>query len=138
MCRMREKARKKEVNWSRLFWAIMFVLIEFGLQLQFFSKDVGISNRGIAFGLGVIWNKTVAGLGIVVMLIVFRWILSGGRGWFFLWTGGLANLLTRFVLGSVRDYINLLGILWVNLADILISIGVMLILVSGKKDSDPV
>lgn len=112
---------------------LMFGLLEFGLQLLFWRLGWGVLNRGISFGLGLagIWWW----LGVVVMLLVtVKTKFASSRGKELIWAGGLANSLSRFVLGGAFDYIKL-GVvgLWFNLADVMMCCGLGLIIWKSKS-----
>lgn len=44
--------------------------------------------------------------------------------------GGMSNVFDRFAHGGVIDYVEILGLVTINLADIMILIGLILILIN--------
>lgn len=109
---------------------LWFGLAEFGVQVLFWSLGWGVFNKGVSFGLEVwgIWWW----IGVLVMLLATFKMKSAGRE--LIWAGGLANGLSRLVLGGVVDYIKLgvLG-LWFNLADMMICCGLTLTIWKSKS-----
>jgi signal peptidase II len=51
------------------------------------------------------------------------------RALIFIIIGAVSNLIDRLIYGAVLDYITLFGIAFINLADLLIFIGILRILV---------
>jgi len=68
----------------------------------------------------------------VFTIAYFKFIkrsLVGDIGLGLLVIGALVNLLERYFLGCVNDYINFFGLFHCNLADLLVSAGIILILI---------
>lgn len=85
-----------------------------------------MSNQGVAFGIGL--SSWLVWVGILI-LVTIVWIKSRQIEWGWLFVGGLANLLDRFVWGAVTDWIKMPGLdLWFNLADVYINIGIAWVL----------
>lgn len=73
-------------------------------------------------------------LGVLIVLFGF-WIWksrfgiwNSPQGFFPILLGGLSNVLDRFAYGGVIDYVNIVGLATLNLADILILSGILLII----------
>jgi signal peptidase II len=99
-----------------------------------------VRNEGVAFGLGgdisaVLIGATIALLVGLLVLLAFR----GGSGWLvwlpaaLLLGGALGNLADRVRDGAVTDFIDLP--LWptFNLADVAITVGVLLLLLDVER-----
>ena len=102
-----------------------------------------VSNKGFVFGLfqhseGIL--KTISYYGIPLLIIgLLFWTLFkvrdtlSGLGLALILGGGMGNLLDRFLLGSVRDFIDFHIGDWhypaFNVADICVSLGILLLLV---------
>lgn len=89
------------------------------------------------------WLLTV---GVAVLLIVVavlaiwqRWEGASLAGATLMWAGGVSNLIDRVVHGHVVDFINLgIGSLRTgifNIADVAVSLGAVLIVFDGRRDS---
>jgi signal peptidase II len=99
-----------------------------------------VRNKGVAFGLGGDISAALIGATIVVLvgLLVFL-ALRGGEGWLvwlpaaLLLGGALGNLADRVRDGAVTDFIDLP--LWptFNLADVAITVGVLLLLLDVER-----
>ena len=106
-----------------------------------------VSNKGFVFGLfqhseGIL--KTISYYGIPLLIIgLLFWTLFkvrdtlSGLGLALILGGGMGNLLDRFLLGGVRDFIDFHIGNWhyptFNVADICVSLGIFLLLVEYLK-----
>ncbi len=111
--------RKKDW-WCLSVGGVVFILDRF-LKSQFLSQDL---NRVISFSLPYP-SYLLNGSLVVVWLIIFLFFYrrpEAAKGAILI--GGLSNILDRFMWGGVVDYIRL-GIINLNLADLLISGGVL-------------
>jgi signal peptidase II len=107
--------------------------------LPFFAFE-NVRNKGVAFGLGSDISAVLIGATIVVLvgLLVFL-AVRGGEGWLvwlpaaLLLGGALGNLADRVRDGAVIDFIDLP--LWptFNLADVAITVGVLLLLLDVER-----
>jgi signal peptidase II len=99
-----------------------------------------VRNEGIAFGIGGDISAVIIGATIVLLLgfLVFL-AFRGGTGWL-VWLpaalligGALGNLADRVRDGAVIDFINVP--LWptFNLADVAITVGVLLLLIDVER-----
>ena len=81
--------------------------------------DYAVINQGYAFGIkmGTEW------IFWLVVSIVFVWLYRQ-KMWLIL-AGGVANVVSRIVWGGVVDYWNLYGLFSNNLADWMITIGLV-------------
>jgi signal peptidase II len=102
-----------------------------------------VRNKGVAFGLGGDISAALIGVTIVLLvgLLVFL-ALRGGSGWLvwlpaaLLLGGALGNLADRVREGAVIDFIDLP--LWptFNLADLAITVGVLLLLLDVERSDN--
>jgi len=114
-------------------------LVDVFLQLSFYKSGLGNPNRGISFGVGQNIFPSYSYLFIVLGLVIS--LLFAKRlsvRWWLIIVGGSANGLVRMSLGYVWDYIhwNLGFQLWLNIADILISLGVVTLLLEFNNNKD--
>ncbi len=104
-----------------------------------------VRNEGVAFGLGGDISAGLIGVTLIVLvgLLVFL-AMRGGGGWgvwlpaALLLGGALGNLADRVRDGAVIDFIDLP--LWptFNLADVAITVGVLLLLLDvGRSEKGP-
>lgn len=94
-----------------------------------------INNRGVAWGWGV--ELPVKFLGLSLLIVTFFMFRKSDWGQLVIW-GGLSNLIDRFRVGAVIDYLNFFWWFKYNLADGLIVLGAMGVLynlVYGNKKS---
>ena len=90
-------------------------------------------NKGISLGVYFTGVNLIVGffLGLVVyqLLKKFDWKL------WFIFTGGLINTIERLYFGYVSDYFNF-RVVYNNLPDLLIFIGVIWFFIDGTKDKN--
>ncbi len=123
-------------------WLWMVFLVDILLQGYFRRLGYGTMNRGISFGW---WPGISLLVTLGVYLVFFGWAILGLRkgdrpiAWLAMVLGGLGNLLQRLWLGSVWDYLYfpVLGF-WFNLADALISFGVISYILEGDGNPDTI
>jgi len=110
------------------------------IELLPFLHLENVRNEGVAFGLG--GNISAALIGVTILLLVGLLVflaLRGGSGWSvwlpaaLLLGGALGNLADRVRDGAVTDFIDLP--LWptFNLADVAITLGVLLLLLDVER-----
>lgn len=123
--------------------AIVFVaILDFLLQTLFRSKNIGIPNRGVSFGLasglGILISTVTYGF-FVVWYLFIKW--TRNKDYFFLFLlflGGGVNIVCRLIWGSVWDYICFPFLPFCfNLSDVLISLGVVsyILGINGNRSS---
>lgn len=87
-------------------------------------------NPGIAFGIG---EETGGKIAALIALIIIFFLLVQAKvnklkiGFFLVFAGGLANFVDRVHWGCVRDFISIFIFPSFNLADVVISLGLVLI-----------
>lgn len=116
---------------NKLF--VCFVVIsEVLLQLLFKRRGFGIPNGGVSFGLA----SGVPMIFLIFGLILFLLVSYQKRSelwWSLMFSGGLANLISRFLFGGgVWDYIRVVN-LWFNGADLMISTGILIMLYENRN-----
>jgi signal peptidase II len=102
-----------------------------------------VRNKGVAFGLGGDISAALIGVTIVLLVGVLVFLaFRGGSGWL-VWLpaalligGALGNLADRVRDGAVIDFIDLP--LWptFNLADVAITLGVLLLLLDVERSEN--
>lgn len=121
---------------KKVWFIAVFSMVVLEQMIKWWQQNQGsfILNQGVAWGLdlGVDWQGL--GLGILLGLILLLiWQLG------FCWqsslvvAGGLSNWLDRVRLGGVVDYITIGNFPSFNLADVLITSGVGLLLIKKIK-----
>lgn len=127
---LREESREvsKEVVSRSVFGKLVLfgglAFLEVMVQDVFREKGVGMMNQGVAFGIqfGGVFLVVV---GLWFLLSLYLFIGMKFSGWWLLWTGGGANILSRLFFGGVWDYILVVPGLWFNGADVMIVVGVI-------------
>lgn len=126
--------KKKNLNiWFFLVVGLIFKLVHNWLCL---NGEV-VENYGISFGIR---GRYFVWLEIFFLLFFIIFICKKKNGYWgvkWLFIGGLINLSDRIFLGYVRDYWKF-GLVYNNLADWLIGIGVVFLLFNlyGKQDTN--
>jgi signal peptidase II len=101
-----------------------------------------VRNEGVAFGLGGNISAGLIGVTIVLLVVLLVVLAGRGRGGWQVWLpaalllgGALGNLADRVRDGAVIDFIDLP--LWptFNLADLAITVGVLLLLLDVERSS---
>ena len=106
-------------------WVVLLV-IDLVSKWWVRSRGEFVANQGIAFG--VEFSSWFVWVGILV-LVYIMWVRIKSVEWGWLFVGGLANLMDRFLWGSVMDWIRIPGIeMWFNLADLYINVGIAWVL----------
>jgi signal peptidase II len=99
-----------------------------------------VRNKGVAFGLGGDISAALIGATIVVLVGLLVFLAVRGEGGWLVWLpaalllgGALGNLADRVRDGAVTDFIDLP--LWptFNLADVAITVGVLLLLLDVER-----
>ncbi len=111
--------RKEDWRWLG-GWGVVFVVDRF-LKSQFLA--VGL-NRVISFSLpypSYLLNGSLLIVWLIIFLLFYHRPEAAEGA---ILVGGLSNILDRFIWGGVVDYIRL-GFINLNLADLLISGGVL-------------
>jgi len=116
---------------QKLVFVFLFVLIEWLIQSRTRLSGWGSANSGFSFGLGQNLLPGASYLVLAGLLLVWLlWRKIDQVGWWLIVAGGIANGISRLIWGQVWDYFhwNSLFSLWFNLADISITLGVILAL----------
>lgn len=118
------------LNFQFKIFVLGVLFLDLLLQTIFRYSNFGLANRGVSLGLGQGWGNifSITAFGIVcIYLFRFRLIGRNGRRCFILlFLGGIGNMVSRLIWGSVWDYICLSFLPFCfNLSDVLISFGVV-------------
>jgi lipoprotein signal peptidase len=124
------------------FWGFLILGLDLFLQMFFRDKNFGLENRGVSFGLAPEMGKIIAlvAFGFFVGWYLYERIVLKRNRWplYLMALGGVSNIVSRLVWGSVWDYICLPFLPFCfNLADVLISMGVVsyILGVNGNRNS---
>ncbi len=102
-------------------WLVGLVVIDEISKILARQSGNFVTNGGVGWGIGL----GGMGLWLVLGVVVVGLIKFADKWWEkLLLAGGIANLIDRLGNGAVTDFINLRG-LWINLADIMISVAVV-------------
>jgi signal peptidase II len=105
------------------------------IELLPFLNIQDVRNKGVAFGLGGDISAALIGVTIVLLVGLLVFLAARGEGGWLVWLpaalllgGALGNLADRVRDGAVIDFIDLP--LWptFNLADVAITVGVLMLL----------
>lgn len=129
---------------QKVFWIILLAAFFLGLNFWLRSWIIGlesltaICNSGWPFGISITLPKwfSFIGFGIVVFLIAGWWekgSLASEWPWILTISGGTSNLLERVLFGCIMDYVALPYFPVFNVADVLLTIGVIGILIKNVK-----
>ena len=125
--------------------ALVTSLIDPGDRVEVlpFLAFENVRNQGVAFGLG--GNISAALIGVTIVLLVGLLVFlafRGGSGWR-VWLpaalvlgGALGNLADRVRDGAVTDFIDLPVWPTFNLADVAITLGVLLLLLDVERSGN--
>jgi len=88
-----------------------------------------INNTGVVLGLKIepIILNTLLIVAVLLLYLVFKRFKLKDLGFNLIILGCLMNLSDRLIWGGVIDYINIFNILAINLADVIIMIGIITI-----------
>ena len=120
--------------WKLLgFWIITLILSQF---MRILFAKATVFNLGLAFGV-MIPNQLIIPVMVLFLLLILIWYfktlpksLYEIAGFGMILGGGTSNLLERFMFaGKVADYWPLFNISTINLADVFIGLGILIMLV---------
>lgn len=111
-----------------------YVIFERGLEVPFIHPVI---NGFGAWSLPIATRILVAASIIITILLVvlYRKNYMSHRSFIFLFSGALGNLYDRLIFEGVRDRIQIGEFPVFNIADILITIGVLLLIMEYRKQS---
>lgn len=121
---------------------ILFTVFFLGFNFWLRSWIIGLEdfvttcNYGWPFGVPLPSWFTLIGLGIGIFLIIEWWkekSLIQELPWILIISGGAGNLLERWLFGCIMDYIALPFFPVFNIADVLLTIGVIMVLIENAK-----
>lgn len=140
---------------TALFCAVFLVIVDrflkslFQLYWQEYPQEIFnwlqigfYKNQLIAFSLNTIINPLFFIVPIVILLLVYFFYelknqrLHEAAGLIFIIAGAMSNLYDRLLYGYVIDYIDLNYFTVFNLADMMISGGVVFLIILQKRSRD--
>ena len=119
-----------------LFWSLALLVLAVSWLIRFWFVAEGVWNPGVGFGLPLpIWATYCLSAVFLVILMVWGHTRKSsslfGAGCAIAFGGGLANLIDRLLHdGRVLDYIPFLNRGYFNLADVAVSVGLGLVVIS--------
>ncbi|WP_026291292.1 signal peptidase II [Coprothermobacter platensis] len=112
----------------RYNWLILGI---YGLVVDRISKSAilyaaspYVLNQGVSFGVSFGQGTTIL---VIFAVILLLWVALSEKK--YLWLslfGALGNVLDRFIYGGVIDFIHMGSFPWFNVADFLITLGLVL------------
>ena len=146
----RKEQEKKGVSLTKkkrnlfLGGALLLGLTDLVVQIWLLSRGLSSKNQGFGWGLpfSLGWQGELRwlliGAGVLGLIGMGYWyklsVRSGERqGLLMVMTGGVVNLIMRLIWGEVVDYLCVAGLCF-NLADILITGGVLLVIKDTWKE----
>ena len=131
--------KKKYLYFS---FSLLLIIIDQIIKICMINSNNFIGNTGGAFSIGTGNTNILIGLNMILILavIIAKKFLPkmSSIGTCFIISGGISNLLDRIIRGMVIDYIDItrfINIPIFNLADILITLGVSLLVIQILKGS---
>lgn len=121
-----------------MWWRVVAVIALVDLGIQLTSSSIEMQrNVGVGFGLfqGIPVWLIFAFFVLYILWIYLKWSELGRlsrRGIILILAGGLSNMVSRIVMGSVGDYL-IVGEIGYNLSDLLIIVGLGAYFVSVMK-----
>lgn len=117
-----------------MLFAVFFLWFHFWLRFFFdnVANSEGICNQGGPFGISLPLRMLfIASSAAGALLFALWWresTLKSEWPWILILSGGLGNLLERMLFGCIMDYIVLPFFPVFNLADVLLTVGVIWVL----------
>lgn len=124
---------------SIIFWLLVILIPAVSLYLRAVYLAQSVLNDGIAFGLPVPLTLIYVLAGLLILLLIYSFYKNIDYpyvflGFGFIVGGGVGNLLERILYqGRVADYWNVLDVSHVNLSDVAISLGVLILLIQLNR-----
>ncbi len=124
------------------FWLLAFAIPATSLYLRTLFLDNSLLNSGIAFSLPLPLNLIYLLATLLLIVLIYSFYKNINYPFVFLGFGlivggGVGNLLERILYkGQVADYWNLFDISHVNLSDIAIATGVLVLLIQLNRSYD--
>ena len=120
-----------------IFVAVLIVCLDVVLQAVLRSLIIGVDNRGVSFGLATEHGMYLSVISIVffIGLVAYEWIKMKRLhlNLCLIVLGGVGNIVSRLIFGSVRDYLCLPYVPFCfNLSDVLVSFGVVSYILGGN------
>ena len=107
------------------------------LSKNFVPENLIVKNSGLPFAIKLPGFFNLAAVVILLplfLILYFYFFRHAGFGFVFITAGAVSNLADRIYFGYVRDFINV-GIATMNLADIMIWLGIILLLKKHASQS---
>lgn len=126
------KEYKRLLGW---FLIIVFTDQSIKLALRTFT-DFYVINKGVSFSLFENSHIFVFLASVTSIFLIIYLMSQNGKklALLLILAGGISNLIDRIILGGVIDYIPFFSLFRFNLADVIISVGVVIMLVDVIKD----
>ena len=130
-----------------ILFAVPFVLLDLITKSLAMGKDISVVNdilkikyainTGGTFSLltGYNWLFVIISIGIIIFFLIFSENLDkvGFSGFVLILSGAFGNLIDRLVYGYVRDFIDFGFFPTFNLADVFLSVGVVLVVLYWRR-----
>jgi signal peptidase II len=128
--------KKSHAIVAGIFLMLIFISIDqFIKWIILHTQILGhLCNHGIAMGIVLPQVVFVALWGVIMIWVIYFWwqhieqSFLTQLSYILILAGGISNIIDRFYYGCVIDYIPFLNISSFNFADVLISVGALIIL----------
>lgn len=130
---MTRSSNKKNFLLLLLGLIILDQFLKFGTQLT--SPEKIVFNQKGFLGIFPLWVSLLGWVGLLTLLI---WLPKKTVGIWLIMAGGISNLMDRFLYGAVIDLIKIGFLPVFNLADLMITAGLVLVIYQGaiKRSND--
>ena len=123
-------------SWKLGILAAALIVVD-QISKNFVPENLIVKNSGLPFAIKLPGFFNLAAVVILLLLFLilyFYFFRHAGFGFVFITAGTVSNLADRIYFGYVRDFINV-GIATMNLADIMIWLGIILLLKKHASQS---
>lgn len=108
---------------------VVDMVIKNSVMSSFFSQSGVFINKNFAWGIPIDNSIIIIAMSAIILFLLFFSIKRRNAVFSFLIAGAVSNLIDRIFYGGVIDYIDLPFGVVINLADVLVVSGVLLLII---------